>query len=151
MSSAKPGRNGGNLKASDFRYSRKSFWITSRESPDVVWIEEFKPSDAVVKAYVVKDKDDLDSKHYLDASDSFDNFLQRFRNKTLTAEYKQVPIKHDEVGMVFPHIFEIQDLFKSVQSSDHFKEFLETGEQDLQGFEGDMEDEVRVPCARHAS
>jgi hypothetical protein len=56
-SSAKPGREGRGLKADDFKYNRKSYWVTSREAPDVIWMEELMPSTEAVKAFVARDKD----------------------------------------------------------------------------------------------
>ena len=56
-SSAKPGREGRTLKADDFKYNRKSYWVTSREAPDVIWMEELMPSTEAVKAFVARNKD----------------------------------------------------------------------------------------------
>ena len=68
-SSAKPGRNGANIKSQDFKYSRNEYWITSRQSPDVAWMESFTPSSAQVKAFLVRDKSEYDDQKYLDRSD----------------------------------------------------------------------------------
>ena len=59
----------------------------------------------------------------------------------MTLEYKQVPLKHGEVGQSFPHFIEIQDLFTATKESEVWLKFAETGEQDLEGFEGDDDEE----------
>jgi len=62
----------------------------------------------------------------------------------LTPEYKQVPLKHGEVGQAFPHFIEIQDLFTATKESEVWRKFAETGEQDLDGFGGDDDDEFHA-------
>ena len=110
-STAVPGRGGGNLKVSDFKYSRMAYWVTSREAPEVVWMEELKPSSDAVKAFFARDKGYATSDAcYLDAGDSFDSFVNRWEMKTLTKEYDQVPLKVGDVGKVYPHFVELQDL-----------------------------------------
>ena len=59
----------------------------------------------------------------------------------MTPEYKQVPLKHGEVGQSFPHFIEIQDLFTATKESEVWLKFAETGEQDLEGFEGEEDEE----------
>jgi hypothetical protein len=81
---------------------------------------------------------------YLDHGDSFDSFISRWDAKTLTPEYKQVPLKHGEVGQAFPHFIEIQDLFTATKESEVWRKFAETGEQDLDGFGGDDDDEFHA-------
>lgn len=144
-STACPGRDGKNLKESDFKYNRKSYWLTSREAPNTLWIEELMPSCDVVKAYVARDKSYVNSEVcYLDCSDSFDSFLMRWKAKTLITEYDQVPLKTGAVGQVYPHFTEMDDLLSETKESKAWQHFLATGEQDLEGFEGDDDDEVRV-------
>lgn len=143
-STAAPGREGKNLKANDFKYNRKTYWLTSRESPDVLWIEELMPSSDAVKAYIARDKAyAITDCSLLDAADSFDSFLSRWAAKTLVTEYCQVPTKAGSVGNAYPHGAELQDLFMETKDSASFRHFFETGEQDLDGFEGEGEDEVR--------
>jgi hypothetical protein len=62
----------------------------------------------------------------------------------LTPEYKQVPLKHGEVGQAFPHFIEIQDLFTATKESEVWLKFAETGEQDLDGFNGDDDEEYNA-------
>lgn len=141
-SSATPGRGGKGLKAADFKYSRNAYWITSRESPSVVWVEDLKPSCEAVRFYAARDKSYATTDQaYLDAADSFDSFLSRWMAKTLTDEYGQAPTKHGEVGTVFPHLLELQDLFSETKASEIWQRFASTGEQDLDGFEGEAEEE----------
>lgn len=143
-STCTPGRNGSNIKAKDLKYSRGAFWLTSRESPDIFWMEKLDSKDEAVKAYIVRNKSDIEDKHFLDHADAFDTFLQRWEGKSLVAEYKQAPTKKDEVGEAFPNLNELNDLVVSTKGTENWKTFIETGEQvdeqDLQGFEG-YEDE----------
>ena len=66
--------------------------------------------------------------------------------KTLTKEYDQVPLKVGDVGKVYPHFVELQDLLTLTKESDMWVKFLKTGEQDLDGFVGDDSDEVFYPA-----
>jgi hypothetical protein len=110
-STAAPGRDGKNLKVNDFKYNRKTYWVTSREAPNVVWMEELLPSTEIVKAFCARDKSYLTTDAcYLDAADSFDAYLSRWQQKTLIPEYGQVPLKTGAVGKAFPNGTEIQDL-----------------------------------------
>ena len=144
-SSACPGRDGKNLKVNDFKYGRKTYWLTSREAQDVLWMEDLMPSSEIVKAYVAHDKSYATTDAcYLDAGDSFDSFLDRWKEKTLIHEYGQVPLKTGAVGNAYPHGTELQDLITETKDSEVWKRFIATGEQDLDGFEGEGEDEVRA-------
>jgi hypothetical protein len=128
-SSACPGRQGKGLKKSDFKFSRNTYYVTSREAPGIIWIEKFKPSDHAVRCYVVRDKTELDDQNFLDHGDLFDTYLMRWEAKTLDIAFKQVPIVTKEVGNAFPHILEVQDLYESTEKSAAFMEFTKTGEQ----------------------
>ena len=89
-STAKAGKNGNGLKDTDFKYNRNTYWLTSRETPDIVWIEQLGGQDEAVRSFVVRDKEDiLVDMQYLDARDSFDSFLTRWRSKTIVKEYGQ--------------------------------------------------------------
>ena len=55
-----------------------------------------------------------------------------------------MPLKHGEVGQAFPHFIEIQDLFTATKESEVWRKFAETGEQDLDGFGGDDDDEFHA-------
>ena len=104
-SGCSPGRNGGNVKKGDFKYSRTTFWVTSRESPKVQWMQELKASSTPVKAFMARDKSYCTSDaHLLDMGDSFDKFLERWEAKTLNKEYNQAPTKCDTVGNAVPHL-----------------------------------------------
>jgi hypothetical protein len=142
-STAKPGRDGKNIKQNDFKFSRKAYWVTSREAPNVLWIEELLPSSEAVKAFVVRDKEYATTDaEFLDSGDSFDSFLRRWADKSLNKEYDQAPIKVGDVGKVYPHWHEVEDLLLLTKESDVWTRFLETGDQDLDGFDGDLLDEV---------
>jgi len=93
-STAKAGKNGNGLKDTDFKYNRNTYWLTSRETPDIVWIEQLGGQDEAVRSYVVRDKEDiLVDMQYLDARDSFDSFLTRWRSKTIVKEYGQARLR----------------------------------------------------------
>ena len=143
---AVPGRNGSNLKAKDFKYSRGAYWLTSREAPNVFWMEKLDGKDQAVKAYLVRNKSEIEDKHFLDHADSFDTFLQQWQSKSLVSEYHQAPTKKDEVGDAFPNLNELNDIVVSTQGTGHWTKFMDTGEQvdeqDLDGFEGYDEDEL---------
>ena len=81
---------------------------------------------------------------FLDLGNSFDSFLKRWEGKTLIPEYCQVPLKTGDAGKVYPHFIEIQDLFKETKEGTHWAHFIATGDQDLDGFDGDDPDEVRI-------
>ena len=130
-SKAKPGRGGNGLHASDFLFSRKAFWVTSREAPTVLWLENLAPSNSAVKAYIARQKEGVPDQHLLDHADNFDSFIARWEANTIVKEYLQVPVKVGEVGKAHPSLLETQDIFKSTQESDHFLAFLKTGEQVL--------------------
>ena len=67
-STAAPGRDGKNLKVNDFKYNSKTYWVTSREAPNVVWMEELLPSTEIVKAFCARDNSYLTTDAcYLDA------------------------------------------------------------------------------------
>jgi hypothetical protein len=85
-----PGKNGNNLKASDFKFSRSTYWMTSKEEPTVLWMEELKPSDELVRAYVSRDKSEYEDAHFCDAYDAFDDFILRWEGKTLVKDHGQV-------------------------------------------------------------
>ena len=64
-SSAVPGRGGANVKGSDLKYSRDLYWITSRESPNVIWAEVHKPSSQLVRDYIARDKSMYEDQQFL--------------------------------------------------------------------------------------
>ena len=71
-SSAVPGRGGANVKGSDLKYSRDLYWITSRESPNVIWAEVHKPSSQLVRDYIARDKSMYEDQQFLVVGDLYD-------------------------------------------------------------------------------
>ena len=46
------------------------------------------------------------------------------------------------VGQAYPSLMELQDIFEATRDSTHFNDFLSSGEQDLEGFEGNKDEEM---------
>ena len=110
-----------------------------------MWIEELKPSSDAVKSFIVRSKDyAVTDARYIDSADSFDSFISRWQNKTLVKEYNQAPIRHGEVGAAIPNFMELADLLAETKASEHWAAFVSTGEQDLEGFEGEDEEEFNA-------
>ena len=76
-SSARPGRAGGNLKTADFKHSRTLYYVTSREAPNIVWVEKFLPSAPEVKAYQARDKSEYPDQQYLDHGDTYSRRVRK--------------------------------------------------------------------------
>ena len=55
----------------------------------------------------------------------------------------QVPLTHKTVGNAYPSFHQLQDLYESMQQTEAWMDFLETGEQNLEGFEGEQDDELQ--------
>jgi hypothetical protein len=118
-STAKPGRGGKDLHVSDFKHSRRVYATVSRESPNVIWLEEKLPSHPSVKAYVKRNKTEYPDQRFLDHGDTFDAFSVELElDKTRETEgffaSTCVPKKHGEVGTVYPMLLELGDIHQFV-------------------------------------
>ena len=75
---ARPGRAGASLKCPDFKHSRHTYALISRQSPNIVWLEQMMPSNPCVKAYVQRHKEEYPDQRYLDHGDTFDAWCVDF-------------------------------------------------------------------------
>ena len=119
-SSAKPGRNGANLHISNFKPTRKTYLVTSRQAQDIVWLEVLNPSHPAVREYQDRNKSDYDDQKFLDHADTFDAFLLEFSSKearALLESRQQVPKVVGEVGVLYPRLLDLKDLVKSARGA----------------------------------
>ena len=69
------------LNKSSFKHSINVYWVTSREAPDQLWLEELALSEAVVKKFNLRTNDGHPAAAFLTFEDSFQNFLDAWEGK----------------------------------------------------------------------
>jgi hypothetical protein len=73
------------LSRSAFKHSINTYWVTSKESPELMWSEELAPSSAEVEKFRMRDHDGCDVTSFFTFSDCFENFLDQYEAKVSMA------------------------------------------------------------------
>ena len=75
------------LSRSAFKHSINTYWVTSKESPELLWSEELAPSSAEVEKFRMRDHDGCDVTSFFTFSDCFENFLDQYESKASGARW----------------------------------------------------------------
>ena len=69
------------LLKTSFKHSVNTYWITSKEDPDSLWLEELPPSSVEVEKFKMRVHDGCDVKSFFTFADCFEHFLTQFEAK----------------------------------------------------------------------
>jgi hypothetical protein len=66
------------LRRNSFKFRRGIFWVTSRESPNKLWLKLFKESDDEVKAFLRREVDDHPAPWVKDYDEVVEQWLKQW-------------------------------------------------------------------------
>ena len=69
------------LSKNVFKHSINTYWITSKEAPDSLWLEELAPSSTEVEKFRMRVHDGCEVASFFTFDDCFEHFLQQWEAK----------------------------------------------------------------------
>ena len=88
------------LSRVSFKASINTYWVTSRESPDALWVAELSSNEPEVEKFTARSNDGCPEQSFFTFADTFEDFLCKWDSKVhrLTA----LPVRYPCVTCALP-------------------------------------------------
>jgi hypothetical protein len=118
-SRVKAGKDGKHVSPGNVKYTKKLFYVRSREKPEVIWCEVLPLSDPAVVAFKARDKTEYPDhmQCYCDPSDTFDAYcgeLETTDGRKRLLDDGQIPLRAGEAANLYPKVTELADLIQAI-------------------------------------
>ena len=69
------------LTSSSFKHSINCYWVTSREAPDSLWLEEWSASETIVEKFNLRANEQHPHADFTTHQDTFQHFIRAWESK----------------------------------------------------------------------